>query len=180
MWLLITLLFCLITISSAQNRIIGGTDVSAGTYPWFAHAISGNCGGMLIAANWILTAAHCPVPSTFRNFECFSFLFQFTCLFSWFASEYLHKYSIGSYVIGALDYSDASNGGQFLQVISVSQTFQHPLYGNSNYTEYSFDFRLNKLERSSSITPVDIDSDGLSDSYRNGRVGFYYLLCEFL
>jgi V8-like Glu-specific endopeptidase len=138
MCLLITFLLCSITIISAQNRIIGGTNVSAGTYPWFAHAISGNCGGILIAANWVLTAAHCPAPS--------------------------------SYTIGALDYSDASNGGQFFQVISVSQTFQHPLYQDPKYPQDSFDFRLNKLDRSSSITPVDIDSDNLSDAYLSGKI----------
>lgn len=105
----------------------------------------------------------------------FSFLHGFVLVL--LQNTYTVIYSIGSYVIGALDYSDTSNGGQFLQVISVSQTFQHPFYGNSNYVPDSFDFRLNKLERSSTITPVDIDSDGLSDLYRNGKVGLlYYVL----
>lgn len=80
---------------------------------------------------------------------------------------------IGSYIIGALDYSDDSNGGQFQQVISVSQTIQHPLYGDPNYPQDSFDFRLNKLFSSSTIDPVDIDSANLSDAYPNGKVNHY-------
>lgn len=91
-------------------------------------------------------------------------------LYIYFDLEDTHIRVIGSYTIGALDYSDASNGGQFFQVISVSQTFQHPLYQDPKYPQDSFDFRLNKLDRSSSITPVDIDSDNLSDAYLSGKV----------
>lgn len=49
-------------ISVGETRIIGGVDVTNGTYPWFAHASNRSCGGMLIAVDWVLTAAHCPAP----------------------------------------------------------------------------------------------------------------------
>ncbi len=66
--LLLTLCFC--TTSHAQPRIIGGTDVPEGSYPWMASIGSPSggstnirafqfCGGMLVSPDYVLTAAHC-------------------------------------------------------------------------------------------------------------------------
>jgi len=45
----------------AMPRIVGGTDVPAGKYPWLVQLQVGTglCGGTLIRPNWVLTAAHC-------------------------------------------------------------------------------------------------------------------------
>ena len=49
--------------TAAGGRVIGGTDATAGEWPWQAKLEtkdSGfNCGGSLIAPAWVMTAAHC-------------------------------------------------------------------------------------------------------------------------
>jgi len=44
-----------------DGRIVGGTVVEKGTYPWQVRLSLGGslCGGSIISENWIMTAAHC-------------------------------------------------------------------------------------------------------------------------
>ncbi len=58
----------LATLAQPSGRIVNGQATSAAAYPWFVQVSvnGGLCGGSLIHAQWVLTAAHClnPVPRT--------------------------------------------------------------------------------------------------------------------
>jgi V8-like Glu-specific endopeptidase len=60
-----SLLFCGSALAGdKQTRIVNGTQADATQYPWFVTVNSngGQCGGSLIQARWVLSAAHCFDP----------------------------------------------------------------------------------------------------------------------
>lgn len=52
--------------SYGQDRVVGGKEANPGSWPWqadlqlaFIHPNGHMCGGTLINAQWVLSAAHC-------------------------------------------------------------------------------------------------------------------------
>ncbi|RWS00682.1 trypsin-1-like protein, partial [Leptotrombidium deliense] len=66
---------CSCGVGNARKRIIGGTEVSRGKYPWvvYLHQTKPDhdsfCGGAIINDRYILTAAHCTNTATSVRFS---------------------------------------------------------------------------------------------------------------
>jgi secreted trypsin-like serine protease len=131
------------------QKIVGGELVQPNKYPWFTMLmyVSGNqqirqgCGGMLVSSEYVLTAAHC-IDSDMRN--------------------------NGAVRVGAFrpPYQPTNNGGQPLEFIRLDRVITHPDYNSRSLDN---DYALLRLDTASSITPVPLDKNSLSNSYPSGE-----------
>lgn len=134
-----------------DSRIVGGSFVPVGTYPWFTSLIRAvgpkpienihGCGASLVSPEFVLTANHC-ITQAYRNNPAVR---------------------VGAY---KKPFTWGNNGGQDTEFFKVKQIFEHP-----DYTEDSEDndFTLLHLDGKSSFTPVKLDDSNISNSYSSGE-----------
>nr|AQM58406.1 venom s1 protease 29 [Pristhesancus plagipennis] len=118
--------------NKSPARIVGGKETLPNEYPFpvilkIKHDKLPLCGGSIISANHILTAAHCTYP--FRGI----------------------KFAV---IIGEHDTSK-SDETPFTKEIDVKQTFEHPKY-NDEHTEYDIAIALleEKIKFNDAVGPV--------------------------
>lgn len=135
-----------------MTKIVGGELAPRDAYPWFARLIDSSaaetwwtCGGMLIAKEYVLTAAHCVNAGDANNIAV----------------------QIGAVCPTALS---GTNCGQPIQKINVLSVQRHPQYSD---TTLENDFALLKLETSANADPVPIDQGNVVDNYSSSKRGLY-------
>jgi secreted trypsin-like serine protease len=125
--------------------IVGGRPADPGEYPWMVALVNASaadpsdgqfCGGSLIDAEWVLTAAH--------------------CVFDWFG--FMISPEDLEVVLGINNLSDGPTSGSSGQRIEVTQIIPHPDYDDVSGDS---DVALLHLAAPASLAPSTVDTIGL-------------------
>merc|ERR1719397_2166600 len=125
---------CKCGVKKKGSRIVGGTETEVNEYPWMTAIVSAQgerqfCGGSLVAAEWVLTAAH--------------------CMFQDAAGKIPETIDTVRAVLGEHDLQTSGEGSLARKVVRVAEIINHPQY---NPTNSDNDIALLKLAE-----PVDIN-----------------------
>jgi secreted trypsin-like serine protease len=136
---------CSDIVFDAESRIVGGSDVPSGTYPWFVRFRNSiTCGGTFIAPYYVMTAAHCVYGR----------------------QEGLKKWSSMQVGAACVPFQEGANCGQTVEDIEIDEIFIHDDYDSRTFQN---DIALIRLKVPSSIRPADIDHSGISSFYSNDQ-----------
>ncbi|XP_078605744.1 complement factor B-like isoform X1 [Branchiostoma floridae x Branchiostoma japonicum] len=147
------------TTPPVRGKIIGGVTARHGAWPWQAAIFVGDggrsvrksnfhCGGVLVAGEWVMSAAHCFPPD--RNIEEFRIY------------------------LGMLARSDKDLGNE-VQDFGIRELHVHPRYDHERL-DYDYDFALIRLSRPVTFGPyvrtVCLPGDIKVDEFRREKSGY--------